>query len=48
MDVDRHLEWLPREGRALDDAADGVDPDVPIGIVPDWSRRSAVRVRGSE
>jgi uncharacterized protein (TIGR03083 family) len=43
MDVDRHLEWLEREGTALGDAADGVDPDVPVGIVPDWSLREVVR-----
>jgi uncharacterized protein (TIGR03083 family) len=43
MDVDRHLEWLQREGTALGDAADGVDPDLPVGIVPDWSLREVVR-----
>jgi uncharacterized protein (TIGR03083 family) len=43
MDVDRHLEWLHHEGTALGDAADGVDPDVPVGIVPDWSLRESVR-----
>jgi uncharacterized protein (TIGR03083 family) len=34
---------LEREGAALGDAADGVDPDVPVGIVPDWSLREVVR-----
>jgi uncharacterized protein (TIGR03083 family) len=43
MDVERHLEWLEREGTALGDAADGVDPDAPVGIVPDWSLREVVR-----
>jgi uncharacterized protein (TIGR03083 family) len=43
VDVDRHLEWLDREGTALGDAADGVDPDAPVGIVPDWSLREVVR-----
>ena len=43
MEVDRHLEWLERESPALGDAADGVDSNVPIGIVPDWSLRESVR-----
>jgi uncharacterized protein (TIGR03083 family) len=43
VDVDRHLEWLEREGTALGDAADGVDPDLPVGTVPDWSLREVVR-----
>ena len=43
MDVDRHLEWLELKATALGDAADGVDPDVPVGIVPDWSLRESLR-----
>lgn len=43
MHVDRHIEWLEHEGEALAVAAMGVDPDSPVGIVPDWPLRDLVR-----
>jgi uncharacterized protein (TIGR03083 family) len=39
----RHLECLQSEGVALADAAEGVDPDTPVGIVPDWPLRDLLR-----
>jgi uncharacterized protein (TIGR03083 family) len=39
----RHLECLQAEGVALADAAEGVDPDTPVGLVPDWPLRDLLR-----